>query len=144
MLKSNHHSDQKMINPTGAAMRTVELNSLYKQRGVSKFGLLMLFLMIGSFFTVGIKVAPIYIDHNLIAGICEELIENGEAATMTTTALRQRVSNSLRINNITDFDLSDIRLRRENGAPVITINYERRVELVANLDIVAKFDTVLQ
>ncbi len=104
----------------------------------------MLFLFISSFFTVGLKIAPLYIDHNLITGICEELIENGEAANMTTTDIRQRVSNSLRINNVTGFDLSDITLRRENGAPVISINYERRLELVANLDIVAKFDTVLQ
>jgi len=125
-------------------MRKSELNSLYRQRGVSKFGLLMMFFMLASFFTVGLKVVPIYIDHNLIAGICEELIETGEAANMTTTDIRQRVSNSLRINNVSGFDLSNISMRRVNGAPVISINYERRVELFANLDIVAKFDTVLQ
>lgn len=116
----------------------------YSQRGVSKFGLLMLFLFIAGFFTVGLKVAPLYVDHNLITGICEELIENGEAANMTVSDVRQRIGNSLRINNITGFDLSDIRMRRENGQPIISIAYERRVPLVANLDVVAVFDTVLQ
>ena len=104
----------------------------------------MLFFFIAGFFTVGLKIAPIYLDHNLITGICEELIDNGEAANMTTTDIRNRVSNSLRINNIYGFDLSNIRKTTENSAPIITINYERRVELIANLDVVAKFDTVLK
>jgi len=125
-------------------MNKMHTKSLYHQRGVSKFGLMMLFIMIMIFLTVGLKVIPIYVDHNLITGICEDLIENGEAVNMTTTELRARVSNGLRINNIRDFDLSSIRLRKQNNKPIITINYERRVELIANLDVVAKFDTVLQ
>ena len=128
----------------GEAVKKLELKNLYRQRGVSKLGILMLFLFIAGFFTIGLKIAPIYLDHSLITGICEELIENGEAANMTTTDIRQRVSNSLRINNIYGFDLSDIRKTTENDGPIITINYERRIELVANLDVIAKFDTVLQ
>ena len=117
---------------------------MHHQYGVSKFGLLMLLVLITGFFTVGLKLGPLYVDHNLITGICEELIDNGEAANMTITDVRQRVSNSLRINNVAGFDLNDIRMRKENGVPIITIAYERRLELVANLDIVAKFDTTLQ
>jgi len=104
----------------------------------------MMFILIMSFLTFGLKVVPLYVDHNLITGVCEELIESGEAANMTTTDIRQRVSNTLRINNVTDFDLSAITVRKENDQAIITIAYERRVELVANLDVVAKFNTVLQ
>jgi hypothetical protein len=35
-------------------------------------------------------------------------------------------------------------MRVDSGNPIITITYERRVELIANLDVVAKFDTTLQ
>ena len=111
---------------------------------MSKFGLLMMFILIVAVLTFGLKVVPVYVDHNLITGVCEELIENGEAANMTTTEIRQRVSNTLRINSVTDFDLSAIKVRKENDQAIISIAYERRVELVANLDVVAKFDTVLQ
>lgn len=104
----------------------------------------MLFILIVGTLTFGLKVAPLYVDHNLITGICEELIENGEASNMSVTDIRQRVANSLRINNITGFDLSDIKLRKENDEPIITIAYERRLELVANLDIIAMFDTELR
>ena len=104
----------------------------------------MLLALITGFLTAGLKVGPLYVDHNLITGICQELIDNGEAANMTVTDVRNRVSNTLRINNVIGFDLSDIQMRTENGVPIITIAYERRVELVANLDVVAKFDSTLQ
>jgi hypothetical protein len=125
-------------------MKKIQLKSLREHTGVSKFGLLMVFILIISFITFGLKVVPLYVDHNLISGVYEELIENGEAANMTITEIRQRVSNTLRINNVTDFDLSSITTRKENDQAIIIIAYERRVELAANLDVVAKFDTVLQ
>tara|TARA_B110000037_G_scaffold195065_1_gene231214 strand:- start:14 stop:391 length:378 start_codon:yes stop_codon:yes gene_type:complete len=125
-------------------MKKIQLKSLREQTGVSKFGFLMVFILIISFITFGLKVVPLYVDHNLISGVYEELIENGEAANMTITEIRQRVSNTLRINNVTDFDLSSITTRKENDQAIIIIAYERRVELAANLDVVAKFDTVLQ
>ena len=125
-------------------MKTPSLNSLYRQRGVSKSGLMLVALLITLFFTIGLKVGPMYVDHNLITGVCQELIDNGEAANMTLSDVRERVANTLRINNVTGFNLDDIRMRKENDAAIITIAYERRVNMIANLDIVAAFDSTLQ
>ncbi|CAE7161866.1 MAG: DUF4845 domain-containing protein [Gammaproteobacteria bacterium] len=125
-------------------MNRVSNSRLDRQRGFSKSGLMLVIVIITLFFTVGLKVGPLYVDHNLITGICQELIDNGEAANMTVNDVRERVSASLRINNVSGFDLSDIRMRKENGNAIITVAYERRLPLVANLDIVAVFDTVLQ
>jgi len=125
-------------------MKQLNTKSLRDQVGVSKFGLLIVFVLLAGFFTFGLKVVPLYVDHNLVTGVCEELVENGEAVNMTVTEVRQRVSNTLRINNITDFNLSGITLRKESDQAIISIAYERRAELIANLDVVAKFDTVLR
>lgn len=125
-------------------MKQLKHKDLRLQKGVSKFGLLMLFILIAGFLTFGLKVAPFYVDHNMIAVICEELIENGNAASMSQSDVRERVSNSLRINNIDGFDISDIKMRKVNDLPVITIAYERRVNIAGNLDVFASFDTVLQ
>ena len=125
-------------------MKTLKRNLPVRQRGVSKFGLVVLFILIASFLTVGLKLAPIYVDHNLITGILDELIDNGEAANMSITEVRQRVANSLRINNVIGFDLSAITMRKVGGQPIINVAYERRIELFANLDVVGKFDTTLE
>ena len=125
-------------------MNKMHINNLKKQQGASKLGLLVMFLLVAVFLTAGLKVVPLYIDHNLIVGICDELIETGEAENMTITDIRNRVSNTLRINSVTGFDHGSITQRRENSQAIITVAYERRVELFANLDVIAKFDSVLQ
>ena len=125
-------------------MKKTAVNNLSRQRGISSAGVLLIAVLLGLFFTVGLKVGPLYVDHNLITGLCQDLIDNGEANSMTVTEVRDRLSSTLRINNVTDFDLNSIRLRKENGEAIITVAYEKRVPLIANLDIVATFDESLR
>ena len=125
-------------------MKKTAVNNLFSQRGISSAGVLLIAVLLGLFFTVGLKVGPLYVDHNLITGLCQDLIDNGEANGMTVTEVRDRISSTLRINNVTDFDLNSIRMRKENGEAIITVAYEKRVPLIANLDIVATFDESLR
>ena len=125
-------------------MKKTAVNNLSRQRGISSAGVLLIAVLLGLFFTVGLKVGPLYVDHNLITGLCQDLIDNGEANGMTVTEVRDRISSTLRINNVTDFDLNSIRMRKENGEAIITVAYEKWVPLIANLDIVATFDESLR
>jgi len=125
-------------------MKKTTVNNLSRQRGISSAGVLLIAVLLGLFFTVGFKVVTLYVDHNLITGLCQDLIDNGEANSMTVTEVRDRISSTLRINDVTDFDLNSIRLRKENGEAIITVAYEKRVPLIANLDIVATFDESLR
>ncbi len=125
-------------------MKKTAVNNLSRQRGISSAGVLLIAVLLGLFFTVGLKVGPLYVDHNLITGLCQDLIDNGEANGMTVTEVRDRISSTLRINNVTDFDLNSIRMRKDNGEAIITVAYEKRVPLIANLDIVATFDESLR
>ena len=125
-------------------MKKTAVNNFSRQRGISSAGVLLIAALLGLFFTVGLKVGPLYVDHNLITGLCQDLIDNGEANSMTVTEVRDRLSSTLRINNVPDLDRNSIRLRKENGEAIITVAYEKRVPLIANLDIVATFDESLR
>ncbi|MGB1747577.1 MAG: DUF4845 domain-containing protein [Pseudohongiellaceae bacterium] len=125
-------------------MKKTAVNNLSRQRGISSAGVLLIAVLLGLFFTVGLKVGPLYVDHNLITVLCQDLIDNGEANSMTVTEVRDSISSTLRINNVTDFDLNSIRLGKENGEAIITVAYEKRVPLIANLDILATFDESLR
>ncbi len=124
-------------------MKNLTFSSQAQQQGFSKMGFLMLFLIIAGGLTVGMKVAPLYIEDNIVTNYCSALIESGEAANLTVTELRNKVSDNMRINNVQDFDTRSITMTKNNGEPKITIAYERRKELFLNLDVVAKFETVL-
>ena len=125
-------------------MKNTVVNNLSRQRVIYSAGVLLIAVLLGLFFTVGLKVEPLYIDQNLIRGLCQDLIDNGEANSMTVTEVRDRTSSTLRINNVTDFDLNSIRMLKEYGEGFITVAYEKRVPLIATLDIVATFDESLR
>jgi len=112
-------------------MKISHMSLQSSQRGFSKLGLLMLLVLLVSGLTFGLKILPVYLDHNFVKGVAEELIADGRAATLTQNEIRQEVANGLRVNNVRDFNLNSISLVRENAQPVLVIEYERRVPLVA-------------
>jgi hypothetical protein len=125
-------------------MKVFTMINLNQQAGESNLGMLMTFLVIAVFLTSGLKLGPLYIDHNIVTSYTKNLIESGEIANLNTSELRRKVSDNLLVNNVRDFDVTHILMAKENNKSVVTIAYERRVELFLNLDVVAKFDTVLQ
>lgn len=115
-----------------------------QQRGFSKLGLVTMLVVLVSGLTFGLKVLPVYIDHNFVRGVAETLLESGRANTMTQAEVREEIAASLRVNNVRDFDLESITTSRANGASIISITYERRIPLVANIDVILSFDDQIQ
>ena len=110
------------------------------QFGFSKFGLLMLLVVLVSGLTFGLKILPVYLDHNFVKGVAEDLIADGRAANLTQNEIREEIASGLRVNNVRDFNLNSVTLERENAEPVLVIEYERRISLVANIDVIISFD----
>ncbi|MFT6295295.1 MAG: hypothetical protein ACJATW_001574 [Glaciecola sp.] len=125
-------------------MKALRVTNVKRQAGASKLGLIMILAVTVLFLICALRIGPLYIDHNIVTSYTKGLIESGEIANLNTREFRLRVGDNLRINNVRDFDVTSIRLAKENDKPVVTIAYERRVELFLNLDVVAKFNTVLQ
>lgn len=114
--------------------------NLKRQKGFSKLGLLMTFVILICVLTFGLKVLPIYLDHNYVKNIAQDMVDTGEAAEMTQTQIRNQIANGLRVNNVHDFDLDSISSSRSNGKASIEIKYEKRVPLVSNIDVIVSFD----
>lgn len=117
-----------------------QFNGPAGQRGVSKLGLLILGLFVAAFLTVGLKVGPLYMDFNVLKSTADEMVADGSLQRLTVDEIRLGFANALRLNAIYDFNLNDIEIYRGGGRTIITIDYERRVPLVANLDIIAAFN----
>ncbi|MCB1648108.1 MAG: DUF4845 domain-containing protein [Pseudomonadales bacterium] len=125
-------------------MNTLHNTPAMRQGGFSKLGLLGMLVVLVAGLTFGLKVLPVYIDHNFVHGVADELVESGRVNSMTQAELREEIAASMRVNNVRDFDLNSITLSRANGSNVISIDYERRIALVANIDVVISFDDQIQ
>lgn len=125
-------------------MKAFTVINVNLQAGASKLELLTAFLVIVPLLTFGLKIGPLYIDHNIVTSYTKDFIESGEMADLTISELRQKVGDNLVMNNVRDFDVTHILMVKESDKRVIKIAYEQRMELFLNLDVVVKFDTVLQ
>ncbi len=124
-------------------MKAFTVINLNLQAGASKLELLTAFLVIVPLLTFGLKIGPLYIDHNIVTSYTKDFIESGEMADLTISELRQKVGDNLVMNNVRDFDVTHILMVKESDNQVVKIAYEQRMELFLDLDVVVKSDTVL-
>ncbi|MDT8397641.1 MAG: DUF4845 domain-containing protein [Pseudomonadales bacterium] len=109
------------------------------QSGASMYASLLMLVLLGLFLTSALKLAPSYMDNNVITNAMEGVIANNDLAQMNINDIRQDVMKTLLLNNIRDFKATNIQVVRENGRDYVDINYESRVHLFYNIDAVLTF-----
>ncbi len=111
------------------------------QRGLGAIGWLVLVFVFGSLLTLGLKVVPIYTDNATIERILDGLAAEPEMGSKSTGAIDKIIKARFHVNNIRDFDYSkNLTIVRNNDGARIILDYEVRVPLVYNLDLIASFN----
>lgn len=99
----------------------------------------MLLVIVGATLLFGLKVAPAYLDNNVITNAMEGLANN-DLENMTIPQIRESLRRSLQTNNIAGAPLQGMQEVTVDGRDYIDINYESRVHLFYNIDIVVVFE----
>ena len=111
------------------------------QRGLGAIGWLVLVFVFGSLLTLGLKVVPVYPDNATIERILDGLAAEPEMGSKSTGAIDKIIKARFHVNNIRDFDYSkNLTIVRDNDGARIILDYEVRVPLVYNLDLIASFN----
>ena len=111
------------------------------QRGLGAIGWLVLVFVFGSLLTLGLKVVPVYTDNATIERILDGLAAEPEMGSKSTDAIDKIIKARFHVNNIRDFDYSkNLTIVRDNDGARIILDYEVRVPLVYNLDLIASFN----
>ncbi|MDO6564449.1 DUF4845 domain-containing protein [Amphritea sp. 1_MG-2023] len=110
-----------------------------KQRGVSFFSLMIILIVAGVFFAVGMKLFPVYWDHSLVTSMMEELVEEPETKRDSPTETRMKVSKRLRINQVSLPVKDAVIIDEKEGVKNITLKYDVTVPMFYNVDAVVKF-----
>ena len=119
-------------------MHTIRRNPAYQQ-GASLYAIIVMMTMLGIIIFAGLKIAPAYIDNQIITTTVENMRESGELERMPLRELRSRINRTMQINNV-NFDPQNINEVAEGGVQYIEVQYESRVDLFANIDAVVEFD----
>ncbi len=109
-----------------------------KQRGVSPLGFLAVLAIGGFFLTVVFKVGPLFVEYYFVDGALQTLA-NEDIDTMNNRQIRRMVSDSFTINSVRDVDIKSMKVERDKTRTLVYFDYEKRVNFIANVDIVAVF-----
>jgi hypothetical protein len=121
------------------------MNLPYHQQGLGFTGWLLMILVFGFALTVGMKVAPLYMDNTTIVGIIEGVGAEEGMSAKRPSEIEKIIKARFHINNIRDFDYANnINVVRDNRGARIVLDYEIRMPMVANLDMVASFNKTVE
>lgn len=108
--------------------------------GITMIGFLLV-LMVGGFFAYMVmRLVPLYVEYFGVVKSMEQIRMEPNSAQRSLSEIKRSLSLKFDVQYVDDLPPKAITLRHEKGAVVLNIHYERRVQFVYNIDLVATFD----
>ena len=118
----------------------------YKNRQKGSLGGYMLaILLFGGLFTIASRLVPIYIDHNTIINILDKMQYERTLSEKTDSELMEIMRKRFRLNNLRNFPINEhVEFKRSSAGVNLVLDYEVRVPLISNLDVIASFSEEIE
>jgi hypothetical protein len=118
-----------------------------RQRGFTMWQWLIILAIAGFFFTVGFKLAPLYITNFTVESTIDSFRTEPELATKSITEVRRAIERKFDVNMIDVVqavcrfkDKPCLKIEKSKTTMVIDANYEARVHMMGNVDAIVVFD----
>lgn len=111
-----------------------------KQRGVSFLGWIVVIAIVGFFLMVGVKLFPVYYKGLSTKSIMEDIAAEMAGKEPNKKQLWGAIRKRLDIDSIYDVEKEHFVFEKVKDRIDFGVDYEIRVPLIANIDVVAKFD----
>jgi hypothetical protein len=108
------------------------------QRGMTTTSALFTVFLVGFFLTIIFKLAPHYLDNRIIQSAMDQ-VGQSDINGKSNTEIRRKIGDFFTINSIRDIDIRDVVIARGDSGTRISLDYEKRIEMFGNIDVVLKF-----
>jgi Domain of unknown function (DUF4845) len=110
------------------------------QSGMSSIGLLLVLLAAAFGLMVVFKVGPLYLDNYFVKSSVDALIDE-DVRKMSNNQIADALDRYFLINGVRDISArTAAKIEREDTRTVVKVDYEKRVNFLANLDVVVTFE----
>lgn len=110
-----------------------------KQHGIALTGWLVIILLFGCFLTIFFKILPIYVENYEIKTAFNKVVNNTEVKQQIPEQIRETFGKYLGINSVNSVTPDKLIIQEKDNKRSISLNYEVRKHLVANIDLVVFF-----
>lgn len=114
------------------------------QQGLGAIGWLCVILLVVFFGLCTFKMVPAYSENQLVKSALRSLTRDVESVhTMSKGEIRQKLNSFYTINNVRGPATDALEIDRQRDKTLVKVNYEVRVPLFANVEVVMTFNNVL-
>jgi hypothetical protein len=126
-------------------MRANQYKTIKRQRGLGMLQWALVIAVAGFFLLFAFKVVPLYAENRYVESALRSLETGGEKVEqMTDAEIKKKLGNFYLINNVrSEGPTKNIKIDRRSEDLLITIDYETRVPLFYNIDLVLSFQNHL-
>ncbi|MFO1352106.1 MAG: DUF4845 domain-containing protein [Gammaproteobacteria bacterium] len=117
---------------------------LGRQNGMTMIGVILVLIVVAFAVLIVMRVVPIYLEYYQIIKNVEAVKADLKGAEASPEQIKKSLERHFDIDYIQAIQARDLKVRKNGGALFVDIKYDDRRELVANLDIVGKFDKTIQ
>lgn len=111
------------------------------QRGMTMLSMLVCILLGGLLITCVLKMVPVYIENWNIRSILNDLVPHFEGTgRVEKRDILKKIGNRMDIDMVDAISADSIEVKKENDMYRVSANYETRVALFGNVDVVMKFE----
>ena len=115
-------------------------HSMKRQQGISFLGLIFYLVLIVVAVTLIVRLGPHYMEYFSIRTVLKDLQDDPDLATRNKRSIKKAVENRLYINDIRHVDYRKFKYKKTGQGILVDVDYETRAPLIANLDVVLKFE----
>ncbi len=109
-----------------------------RQQGAALIVTLLIIVLVIMALVTLLKLIPIYQDDWAAGSVFESLLEEVKAEDLTRQEVQRRITRRFDINNINELS-QHVKVEGQGSVIRVGMNYERRVPLAANIELVATF-----
>ncbi len=112
----------------------------FRQTGEGLTSLLFTLVFIGCVVLIALRVVPLYMEYFQVVSSLEGIAEEPETSKKSLKEIKKNLLRRMRdINNVERVNAEHITIAKKKGLITISVDYEARVPMVANFDLIATF-----
>lgn len=115
-----------------------------RERGNTFIGFLLKMMLFGFFVLLALKIGPIYLEHYKIVQSLESLESDKDLANRTREEIMTLLMKRWDINGVEAVNKQNVTITKDIDGVQVRVSYEATQHIMANIDVIAKFDDVIE
>ncbi|HBD12477.1 MAG TPA: hypothetical protein DCZ13_10045 [Porticoccaceae bacterium] len=113
------------------------------QKGLSSIGLLIVLAIAAFLGLLVFKIGPLYLDNYFVNAALQSLGDE-QVHKMSNGEIRSKMSKYFSVNGVRDINVNTVEIERKKTHTEVRINYEKRVNILGNVDAIVTFDNLYE